>query len=142
MDNFLKSIPVASDNEQTPVREEPISSQVNGVQLTPSSQKSTLNPKAAPFTSAPGILERCMVELVESNGKLVAATVEQNRVNRQLAISGQLPKISIPVFSGDPLQYPAWNSSFRALIDSMDAQTKLSIQLPKSIPLRQTQTSC
>ena len=37
-------------------------------------------------------------------------------------------KRSIPVFSGDPLQYPAWNSSFRALIDSkpMDAQTKLN----------------
>ena len=128
MDNFLKSIPVTSDNEQTPVHEEPISSQANGVQLTPSSQQSTPNPNAAPLTPAPGILERCMVELVETSGKLVAATVEQNRVNRQLAISGQLPKISIPVFSGDPLQYPAWNSSFRALIDSkpMDAQTKLN----------------
>ena len=69
-----------------------------------------------------------MDKLVETSTKLVAATVEQNQVNRQLAISGQLPKISIPVFNGDPLQYPAWNSSFNALIDSkpMDAQAKLN----------------
>ena len=69
-----------------------------------------------------------MDKLVETSSKLVAATVEQNQVNRQLAMFGQLPKISIPIFNGDPLQYPAWNSSFNALIDSkpMDAQAKLN----------------
>jgi len=69
-----------------------------------------------------------MDKLVETRSKLVAATMEQNLVNRQLAISGQLPKISIPVFGGDPLEYPTWNSSFSALIESksMDAQTKLN----------------
>lgn len=131
MDNFLKSIPVTSDIEQTPVHQNPIysSSQVNGVQLTPSPQQySTPNPNATPFTPVSIILEKCMDKLVETSSKLVAATVEQNQVNRQLAITGQLPKISIPVFSGDPLQYPSWNSSFGTLIDSkpMDAQTKLN----------------
>ncbi|KAL9966153.1 hypothetical protein ACROYT_G024179 [Oculina patagonica] len=129
MDNFLKSIPVTSDIEQTPVHQNPIysSSQVNGVQLTPSPQQYS-TPNATPFTPVSIILEKCMDKLVETSSKLVAATVEQNQVNRQLAITGQLPKISIPVFSGDPLQYPSWNSSFGTLIDSkpMDAQTKLN----------------
>ena len=49
-------------------------------------------------------------------------------MNRQLAMSGQLPKISFPVFSGDPLKYTTWYSSFSALIDSkpMDVWTKLN----------------
>lgn len=65
---------------------------------------------------------------VETSSKLVAATMEQNQVNRQLAISGQMLEISIPVFNGDPSQYPMWSSSFSALIDCkpMDAQTKLN----------------
>ncbi|KAL9970518.1 hypothetical protein ACROYT_G022905 [Oculina patagonica] len=75
-------------------------------------------------------MEQKKVELMklEQEQRRKAATVEQNQVNRQLAITGQLPKISIPVFSGDPLQYPSWNSSFGTLIDSkpMDAQTKLN----------------
>ena len=123
MENFLKSIPVVSDIAQTPVHQDPMYtvSQVDGAQTTPS-------PQAATFTPASSILEKCMDKLVETSSKLVAATVEQNQVNRQLAISGQLPKISIPVFNGDPLQYPSWNSSFNALIDSkpMDAQAKLN----------------
>jgi len=51
-----------------------------------------------------------MDKLVETNCKLAAATMEQNQVNRQLAISAQLPKILIRVFIGEPLQYPTWNS--------------------------------
>ena len=117
----VKSIPVTSDIEQTPVHQDSIysSSQVNGVQPTPSPQQySTPNPNVTPFTPASSILEKCMDTLVETSSKLVAATVEQKQVKRQLAISSQLSKIAIPVFSGDPLQYPAWNSSFSALIDS------------------------
>ena len=59
-----------------------------------------------------------MGKLVETSSKLMASTVEQNLVNRQLTISGQPPKIFIPVFSGDPPGYSIWNSSFSALIDS------------------------
>ena len=123
MENFLKSIPVVSDIAQTPFHQDPMYtvSQVDGAQTTPS-------PQAATFTPASSILEKCMDKVVETSSKLVAATVEQNQVNRQLPISGQLPKISIPVFNGDPLQYPSSNSSFNALIDSkpMDAQAKLN----------------
>ena len=131
IENFLKSIPVVSDIAQTPVHQDPMYtvSQVDGAQTTPSPQRcSALSPQAATFTPVSAILEKCMDKLVETSSKLVAATVEQNQVNRRLAISGQLPKISIPVFNGDPLQYPSWNSSFNALIDSkpMDAQAKLN----------------
>lgn len=83
----------------------------------------TLSPNATPFTPYSVALEKCMDKLVETSDKLVTATVEQNMVNIQLAVAGQLPKVSIPIFIGDPLQYPMWNSSFNALIDSkpMDA---------------------
>jgi hypothetical protein len=74
------------------------------------------------------LLEKCMDKLVDVNTKLTTATLEQNYVNRKIVISRQLPYISIPIFDGDPLQYPIWDSSFKAFIDSkpMDAQTKLN----------------
>ena len=74
-------------------------------------------------------LERCIDKLVESNTKLVAASIEQNEVNKSLAVSSQLPKVQIPIFSGDPLQYPVWKTAFTTLIDSkpMDSKTKLSL---------------
>jgi hypothetical protein len=73
-------------------------------------------------------LEKCIDKLVDVNTKLTTATLEQNYVNRKIVISRQLPYISIPIFDGDPLQYPIWDSSFKAFIDSkpMDAQTKLN----------------
>ena len=136
MDKFLNSIPVTSKSDLSPGQQEPIysSTQLSGAQPTFSLPRvengvhSTLSPSATPFQPHSVVLEKCMDKLVETSSMLVAATMEQNLVNRQLAISGQLPKISIPVFSGDPLEYPTWNSSFSALIDSkpMDAQTKLN----------------
>ena len=68
-----------------------------------------------------------MDRLVETRSKLVVITVDEDQVNRQLAISGQLLRFQF-VFNGDPFQYPDWNSSFCALIDSkpMDAQAKLN----------------
>ena len=136
MDKFFRSLPNRSNIGQTPSHQYPIHSspQVDKVQPTVSSPgvdhatHSTLSPHVTPFIPQSGILEKCMDKLVETSNRLVAATMEQNLVNRQLAISGQLPRISIPVFHGDPLQYPSWNSSFCALIDSkfMDAQTKLN----------------
>ena len=51
-------------------------------------------------------LERCMERLAEVN-------VQQSTVNKQLFVSGQLSKITIPIFGGDPLQYPACNSAFK-----------------------------
>ena len=67
-------------------------------------------------------LEKCMDKLTEAN-------LEQSTVSKQLFVSGQLPKITIPIFSGDPLQYPVWKSAFNALIDSrpLEADIKLNM---------------
>ena len=67
-------------------------------------------------------LERCMERLAKVN-------VQQSTMNKQLFVSGQLSKITIPIFGGDPLQYPAWNSAFNALVDSrpMEADIKLNM---------------
>ena len=51
-------------------------------------------------------------------GKLTEANLEQSPVSKQLFVSGLLPKRSISVFSGDPLQYSVWGSAFNALVDS------------------------
>ena len=84
----------------------------------------------SPVLPAPqeNLLEKCMDKLVDINTKLTTATLEQNDMSRKLEISRHLPNISIPVFDGDPLQYPIWHGSFKAFIDSkpMDAQTKLN----------------
>ena len=84
----------------------------------------------SPVLPAPqeNLLEKCMDKLVDINTKLTTTTLEQNDMSRKLEISRHLPNISIPVFDGDPLQYPIWHGSFKAFIDSkpMDAQTKLN----------------
>ena len=136
LDKFFRSLPSRTNIDQTPSHQYPIHSfsQVENFQPTAGppgvdhATHSTLSPHVTPFTPQSSILEKCMDKLVETSNRLVAATMEQNLVNRQLAIAGQLPRISIPVFHGDPLQYPSWNSSFCALIDSkfMDARTKLN----------------
>ncbi len=71
-----------------------------------------LNP-SQPFSNLPAsaipqenLLDKCMDKLVDVSTKLTTATLEQNYVNRKVAISRQLSNISIPVFDGDPLQYP------------------------------------
>ena len=125
MDKFLDSIPITSKSDLSHGQQEPIysSTQINGAQPTSGSPLvnhgvySALSPSATPFQRHSVVLERCIDKLVETSSKLVATTVEQNLVNRQLAISGQPPKLSIPVFSGDPPGYPIWNRSFSALID-------------------------
>ena len=37
--------------------------------------------------------------------KLTEANLEQSTVSKRLFVSGQLPKLTISVFNGDPLQY-------------------------------------
>ncbi len=79
------------------------------------------NPDTASFSPKVSPLEKCVTQLTE-------ASMIQNEVNKRLIISSQLPKISVPVFNGDPLQYPLWRNSFSALIDNqpLDATTKLN----------------
>ncbi|XP_071476202.1 uncharacterized protein [Diadema antillarum] len=66
-------------------------------------------------------MERCMLHMAD-------ASRQQGAISLQLAASGQLPKITVPVFAGDPLQFPMWNNAFDALIDSkpVDPTTKLN----------------
>ena len=61
--------------------------------------------------------------------KLTEANLEQSTVSKQLFVSGQLPKLTISVFNGDPLQYPVWKSTFNALVDSrpLEADIKLNM---------------
>jgi len=66
-------------------------------------------------------LERCMHKLTEAN-------LEQT-LSKQLFVSGQLPKLTISVSNGDPLQYPVWKSTFNTLVDSrpLEADIKLNM---------------
>ena len=128
MKKLLDSLPVTNVGDSSPVHQSPVHSSFKLRSLNIMWPSSSLSPLATLFSPHSLILENCMYKPLETSSKLVAATMEQNQVNRQLAISGQMLEISIPVFNGDPLQYPMWNSSFSALIDCkpMDAQTKLN----------------
>ena len=74
-------------------------------------------------------LEVCMSNIAKTNSNLVEASLKQARATDQLALSSQMPKISVPVFTGDPLEYPIWNNTFYALVDSkqMDVQSKMNL---------------
>ena len=67
-------------------------------------------------------LERCMDKLTEAN-------LEQSTVSKELFVSGQLPKLTIPVFEGDPLQYPVWKSAFNALVDSRPLAADIKLNM-------------
>ena len=74
-------------------------------------------------------LENCVTKLIESSEKLALANVSQSKGSKPSNQVFHLPTVKIPVFSGDPLEYPVWSSAFKALIDSreMDADTKLNL---------------
>ena len=74
-------------------------------------------------------LEVCTSNIAKTNSRLVEASLKQAKATDQLAISSQMPKISVPVFTGDPLEYPIWNKTFYALVDSkqMDVQSKMNL---------------
>ncbi|XP_068748845.1 uncharacterized protein [Montipora capricornis] len=61
--------------------------------------------------------------------KLTEANLEQSTVSKQLFVSGHLPKLSISVFNGDPLQYPVWKSTFNALVDSRPLEPDIKLNL-------------
>lgn len=74
-------------------------------------------------------LERMALSLEKCMDKLTEANLEQSTVSKQLFVSGQLPKLTVSVFNGDPLQYPVWKSAFNALVDSrpLEADIKLNM---------------
>ncbi|XP_041484991.1 uncharacterized protein LOC121431537 isoform X2 [Lytechinus variegatus] len=61
--------------------------------------------------TAASSLEDCLQQL----SRFVAG---QNAASNQLAAFSQLPKIDVPIFSGDPLQYTLWKNAFDCTVDS------------------------
>ena len=96
--------------------------------ITPPSSYQSVHPQGQVNSISEGwekvasSLEKCMDKLTEAN-------LERSTVSKQLFISGQLPKLTISVFNGDPLQYPVWKSAFNALADSrpLEADIKLNM---------------
>ena len=50
-------------------------------------------------------------------------------MSKELFASGQLPKLTISVFEGDPLQYPVWKSAFNALVDSRPLEADIKFNM-------------
>jgi len=68
-------------------------------------------------------LERCMDKLTEANQ-------EQSTVSKELFVSGQLPKLTISVFSeGDTLENPVWKNAFNALVDSIPLAADIKLNM-------------
>ncbi|XP_041461230.1 uncharacterized protein LOC121412484 [Lytechinus variegatus] len=67
-------------------------------------------------------------KMAESMTEMAKAMMQQNATTHGLAISSQLPKLEIPMFSGDPLRYALWKNGFTNLVDSkpLDGATKLN----------------
>ncbi|XP_071491991.1 uncharacterized protein [Diadema antillarum] len=85
-------------------------------------------PQPNPSSKAPEGLERMFTSLEGCLAQLTRVTVHQSMASQQLAASSQLPKIDVPPFSGDPLQYPLWKNAFISLVDSkpLDNASKLN----------------
>ena len=66
-------------------------------------------------------MEACMAQLTKVNMQQILSA-------QQSAALNQLPKVEVPIFSGDPLQYPIWRNAFDTLVDSkpLDCSTKLN----------------
>ena len=70
-------------------------------------------------------LERCTCM-----DKLTEANQEQSTVSKELFVSGQLPKLTISVFSeGGTLQNPVWKNAFNALVDSRPLAADIKLNM-------------
>ena len=96
--------------------------------ITPPSTYQPVHPQSQVNSFSEG-MERMALTLEKCMDKLTEANLEQSTVSKQLFVSGQLPKLTISVFNGDPLQYPVWKSAFNALVDSrpLEADIKLNM---------------
>ena len=130
MNKFLDSVSaksVGASYEEQHNPKDVFCNNVNHKSLYSTTQQAPLStePQAA-HNLQENLLGKCMEKLV--NSRLTTATLEQNYITRKWELTRQLPNVSIPVFNGDPLQYPIWQSSFNACIDSklIDAKMKLN----------------
>ena len=71
--------------------------------ITPPSTYQPVHPQNQVNSFSEG-LERMASSLEKCMDKLTEANLEESTVSRQLFVSGQLPKLTISVFNGDPLQ--------------------------------------
>ena len=71
--------------------------------------------------------ERMASSLEQSMDKLAKASRKQNELNKQLTASGQLPMITVPVFSRDSLPCHKSHNAFHALIDSKPSGTNVKL---------------
>ena len=111
-----------ADDDKTSLRGSSYTSVSSAEQCRHSGQSSSCKARdSSGWNLIASSFEKCVTQLTEANK-------QQNDVNKQLAVSSQLPKISVPVFNGDPLRYPLWKNSFNSLIDSqpLDSTTKLN----------------
>ena len=131
INKFLDSVSVKSVGASYEEQHNPKDVFCNNV-----NHKSCSTTQQAPLSTEPqathnpqeNLLGKCMEKLVDINPRLTTATLEQNYITRKQELTRQLPNMSIPVFNGDPLQYPIWLSFFNAFIDSklIDAKMKLN----------------
>ena len=56
-------------------------------------------------------------KVAESLAEVARSMAIQSAGSQQVAVTSQLPHIDLPVFSGDPLQYPLWKNAFVSLVD-------------------------
>lgn len=126
---------VPSSQSVTPTRvDPPVTNPFSGPSpimstvITPPSTYQPVHPQSQVNSFSEGI-ERMALSLEKCMDKLTEANLEQSTVSKQLFVSGQLPKLTISVFNGDPLQYPVWKSAFNALVDSrpLEADIKLNM---------------
>ncbi|XP_041472654.1 uncharacterized protein LOC121421920 [Lytechinus variegatus] len=68
-------------------------------------------------------------KIVSSLEKLAQSSLEQGVLNRHMLIQAQLPKVNVPLFSGDPLSYPLWKNSFDSTVHMkpLDDGAKLNL---------------
>ncbi|XP_041458034.1 uncharacterized protein LOC121410188 [Lytechinus variegatus] len=68
-------------------------------------------------------------KIVSSLEKLAQSSLEQGVLNRHMLIQAQLPKVDVPLFSGDPLSYPLWKNSFDSTVHMkpLDDGAKLNL---------------
>ena len=56
-------------------------------------------------------------KVAESLAEVARSMAIQSASSQQVAVTSQLPHIDLPVFSGDPFQYPLWKNAFVSLVD-------------------------
>ncbi|XP_041460914.1 uncharacterized protein LOC121412065 [Lytechinus variegatus] len=63
-------------------------------------------------------LDSLVSSLEASVAQITRIAIGQSEVSNQLAATSQLPKIDVPMFSGEPMNYPLWKNAFDCMVDA------------------------